>query len=100
MPRWVDHLRTYSAGLQHGAVAAFMLAAMLATWAVQVLAGRHAAHAVLLSAILSASLPLAIELVRQLWKRNFSVDLLASLSVASAVAFGQYWVAAIVILML
>jgi len=77
-----------------------MLAAMLATWTAQPLAGRRTAQTVLLVAILIASLPLLVELVRQLWKRNFSVDVLASLSIASAVAFRQYWVAAVVILML
>ncbi len=55
---------------------------------------------VLLIAIAGASAPLLISLARQVVKGNFSVDLLALLSIVTSLILGQYWVAAIVVLML
>ncbi|HET9790194.1 MAG TPA: HAD-IC family P-type ATPase, partial [Candidatus Angelobacter sp.] len=55
---------------------------------------------ILLVAIFGASLPLLITLVQQVAKGNFSVDILALLSIGTALVLGQYWVAAIVVLML
>jgi heavy metal translocating P-type ATPase len=55
---------------------------------------------VLLIAIAGASIPLLISLVQQVLKGNFSVDLLALLSIVTSLILGQYWVAAIVVLML
>jgi heavy metal translocating P-type ATPase len=55
---------------------------------------------ILLVAIFGASLPLLISLVQQVVKGNFSVDILALLSIGTALVLGQYWVAAIVVLML
>lgn len=55
---------------------------------------------VLLITITVASIPLCIELLVQLARKNFGVDVLAFLSILSAVLLHQYWVAAIVILML
>jgi heavy metal translocating P-type ATPase len=55
---------------------------------------------VLCVAIAGASLPLMISLVQQVLKKNFSVDILALLSIVTALILGQYWVAAIVVLML
>jgi hypothetical protein len=55
---------------------------------------------VLLVAIAAASLPLLISLVQRVLKGQFSVDLLAFLSIVTSLILGQYWVAAIVVLML
>lgn len=60
----------------------------------------RSASLVLLSAIIIACIPLAFELEEQIRKRNFSVDFLAFLSIVTAIALRQYWVAAIVVLML
>jgi heavy metal translocating P-type ATPase len=51
-------------------------------------------------AIGGASMPLLISLVQQVFKGNFSVDILAVLSILTSLILGQYWVAAIVVLML
>ncbi len=55
---------------------------------------------VLLVAIAGASMPLLISLVQQVLGGKFSVDLLAFLSIVTSLILGQYWVAAIVVLML
>ena len=55
---------------------------------------------VLLSGILICAAPLFYDLLREILHGNFSVDLLALLSVVTALIMRQYWVAAIVILML
>jgi heavy metal translocating P-type ATPase len=54
----------------------------------------------LLAGILVCGLPLFYDLMRQILRGNFSVDLLALLSVVTSLLMHQYWVAAIVILML
>ena len=41
-------------------------------------------------AIAGASLPLMISLVQQVIKKNFSVDILALLSIVTALILGQY----------
>ena len=51
-------------------------------------------------AIAGASIPLLISLTQQVLKGNFSVDILALLSIVTSIILGQYWVAAIVVLML
>lgn len=51
-------------------------------------------------AIAGASVPLLISLIQQVFKGNFSVDILALLSIVTSLVLGQYWVAAIVVLML
>lgn len=85
----------------HAAVAVLILAAMCTAWCVLGLAhNRGVANAVLLVAIALASAPLLLELAGQVSKGNFSVDVLAAISICSAVAFRENWVAAIVILML
>jgi hypothetical protein len=68
-----------------------MLTAMLPSWAVQMLGGYDAAHQILLVASVAASVPMLVELAEQFWKLNFSVDLLAALSIASALAGGLFW---------
>ncbi len=55
---------------------------------------------VLSAAIAGASIPLLISLIQQVLKGNFSVDILALLSIVTSIILGQYWVAAIVVLML
>jgi heavy metal translocating P-type ATPase len=97
---WTKMRRLFSPP-PHGVVALFIAAGMLAAWSGPYLfLDPRSRNVLLLASIVVASLPLCADLVGQLSQRNFSVDLLAFLSVASAVLLHQYWVAAIVILML
>jgi len=83
------------------AIAGWMIAGMLLAWTVRsIFHDRQQSDGILLIAIVVASLPLLAELIAEIAKRNFSVDVLAALSIGSAIAFDEYWVAAIVILML
>ncbi|HET9101607.1 MAG TPA: heavy metal translocating P-type ATPase [Acidobacteriaceae bacterium] len=78
-----------------------ILAGMCAAWSLLWFAHSHEmANTVLLIAIALTSAPILLELAGQLLQANFSVDVLAAISICSAVAFREYWVAAIVILML
>ena len=61
---------------------------------------QHTLNVILVCAIASASIPLLISLVMQMFEGNFSVDILAALSIVTSMVLGQYWVAAIVVLML
>ncbi|HWB32075.1 MAG TPA: heavy metal translocating P-type ATPase [Acidobacteriaceae bacterium] len=83
------------------AISAVIAAGMLASGAVRLVWGAIplASH-ILLGAVAIAAIPICIDLVREILKGNFSVDLLAVLSIGTAVVLHQYWVAAIVILML
>ncbi len=54
----------------------------------------------LLIGIVGSSLPILYELAREMMRGNFSVDLLAAISIVTAAVLHEYWVAAIVILML
>src|SRR6516225_9204484 len=63
-------------------------------------APKQITQAGLLIAVIIASVPMCIEMIRQIRRRNFSVDVLAVASITSALAFREYWVAAIVVLML
>ena len=95
MMAWLDR------PVVHIATASFIAAGMLAAMAVKLL--RHDPHVVtivLLVAIAGASSPLLLSLVEQVLKGNFSVDILALLSIGTSLVLGQYWVAAIVVLML
>ena len=74
-----------------------MLAALGVRLVVQ---DKHTVNVVLWVAIAGASMPLLISLVQQLSKVNFSVDILALLSIVTSLILGQYLVAAIVVLML
>ena len=56
--------------------------------------------AILLGGVLVCGVPLFYGLVREIARGNFSVDLLALISVITSLLLHQYWVAAIVILML
>ncbi len=61
---------------------------------------KQAVNGILLTAIAISALPLLIETAREVLKLNFSVDILALLSIVTALLLREYWVAAIVILML
>lgn len=74
---------------------------MLAALSIKLLLhNQHMVSIVLAVAIAGASIPLLFSLTRQVLKVNFSVDILALLSVVTSIILGQYWVAAIVVLML
>jgi heavy metal translocating P-type ATPase len=74
-----------------------MAAALLGRY---LFAGNLSPELILLIAICATAVPLFIELIQEVLKGNFSVDILALLSIGTALALRQYWVAAIVILML
>jgi heavy metal translocating P-type ATPase len=85
----------------HLVLSIFIACGMLFSGVVQF--GLHrgdTANLILLIAIAVSSIPLCLELFGEILKRNFSVDTLAVLSIATALILRQYWVAAIVILML
>ncbi len=93
--------RWLSSPVAHIATAVFIAAGMLGALGVKlVFHNHHVLNVVLLAAIAGASIPLAISLVQQVFKGNFSVDILALLSIVTSLILGQYWVAAIVVLML
>lgn len=95
MMAWLDSPVT------HIATASFIAVGMMAAMAVKLmLHDPHVENLVLLVAIAGASLPLLLSLVEQVLKGNFSVDILALLSIVTSLVLGQYWVAAIVVLML
>lgn len=100
MKSWTERLRIVSPNWRHGAIALWTLVGMAVAWRSGTVAGSALAQRILLLFLLVACVPLLVDLTRQLWKLKFNVDLLAALSIASAIAFRQYWVAAVVILML
>ena len=54
----------------------------------------------LFAALLIGGIPMTWELVKKLWKREFGSDLLAGVSIITAIVLREYLVAAIVVLML
>ncbi len=85
----------------HIAAAAFIAAGMLGAMGLRVLVHNpQILNVVLLTAIAGASIPLVISLIQQVLRRNFSVDILAFMSIITSLVLGQYWVAALVVLML
>lgn len=85
----------------HISTAIFIATGMLGALCVFMLIhDQHTTNIVLLIAIAGASVPLMISLARQLLGGKFSVDLLAFLSIVTSLILKQYWVAAIVVLML
>jgi heavy metal translocating P-type ATPase len=87
--------------VSHWIIATVMTSGMLAAASIRfLLRGDPLADLILLCAVIAAALPLVLELSQQILKGNFSVDLLALLSIGTAIALRQYWVGAIVILML
>ncbi len=100
MPLW-NKIRFFLGTASHWIVASWMLAGMgAAASELYVFHNSHTAGWLLLSALVIACIPLSFELANQIAKRNFSVDILAFLSIITAMALRQYWVAAIVVLML
>lgn len=82
------------------ALPAFVLAGMIAAWGLPHLFSSFALrNNILLTTIAVAVLPICLELVSQLKNKSFGIDILAFISIASAVWLRHYWVAAIVILM-
>ncbi len=57
-------------------------------------------RAPLLAAMVLGGIPLLVELLRKLWKREFSSDLLAGISIVTAVLLHEYLAGTLVILML
>ncbi|MEG9432869.1 heavy metal translocating P-type ATPase [Terriglobus sp. ADX1] len=93
--KWLD------SPVAHIATASFIAAGMIAALIAKLLLqNSQILNLVLLVAIAGAGIPLLISLVQQVFKGNFSVDLLALLSIVTSLVVGQYWVAAIVVLML
>lgn len=78
-------------------IAVGMIAALALKW---LLNDPHIENVVLLVGVAGASIPLLISLGSQVLKGNFSVDILAVMSIVTALILGQYWVAAFVVLML
>ena len=83
-------------------IAAFTLLAILLH-----LALRYALHCrplhsnlPLFAALLIGGIPMVWALVKKLWCREFGSDLLAGISIVTAIVLGEYLVAAIVVLML
>src|SRR6185437_15794679 len=94
----IEWLRAHPGTTSHASVAIFMAGGMLAAWSAPFLFADPGSRSTLLFvSVIIASLPLSVELLIQVTKGNFGVDLLAFLSIAVAVYLHQYWVAAIVI---
>jgi heavy metal translocating P-type ATPase len=101
MVRMFDKIRGHFGWSSHGLVAVFMLGSMLAAWSAPIaFPSASSRSTVLLVSVIIGSLPLCVEIIIQLVRGNFGVDILAFLSIVSGVLLHQYWVAAIVILML
>ena len=97
----LDKLRRQFGLFSPGLVAVFMLGSMLAAWSAPIAFPNASSRStILLVSVIIASLPLCIELLIQLACGNFGVDILAFLSIVSGILLHQYWVAAIVVLML
>jgi len=95
LTKWLD------SPAAHIATASFIASGMLLALGIKLLShNQHMVNIVLGVAIAGASIPLLISLVQQVIKGNFSVDILALLSIVTSIVLGQYWVAAIVVLML
>jgi heavy metal translocating P-type ATPase len=93
--KWINSPAT------HISTAIFIATGMLGAAGVMLrMHDQHVINIVLLVAIAGASMPLLISLVLQVFGGKFSVDLLAFLSIVTSLILGQYWVAAIVVLML
>ena len=83
-------------------IAGFTLVAILLHLALRYWAGTPSriVHIPLYLALLMGGAPLVLDLGRKLIKREFGSDLLAGISILTAVVLGQYLVATIVVLML
>jgi heavy metal translocating P-type ATPase len=93
--------RWFAGPMVHGIVSIIISVGMLtALGALLIFHHMQAVNVILLVAIAVSALPLLIETTREVLRLNFSVDILAVLSIFTAMQLRQYWVAAIVILML
>jgi heavy metal translocating P-type ATPase len=83
-------------------IAVLSILAILSHLGLRYLAGLHTQAALLplYLALFYGGLPLVIELTRKLLKRDFGSDLLAGISILTAVLLSQFLVATIVVLML
>jgi heavy metal translocating P-type ATPase len=94
-PRWID------GSIAHKTTSIIIsLGILTALCALLLFHDKGAANIILLAAIAVTLLPLLIETIREVVRLNFSVDILAVVSIVTALLLRQYWVAAIVILML
>ncbi len=85
----------------HIATATIIIAGMLTAFGQYFIPGlQSVVHAVLWVSIVITCVPLTLSLAVQIFKGNFGVDLLAMMSIVTALIQGQLWVAAIVVLML
>lgn len=85
----------------HIATASFIASGMLLALGIKLLLHNQQMVSIGLGvAIAGASIPLLISITQKVLKGNFSVDILALLSIVTSIILGQYWVAAIVVLML
>lgn len=81
-------------------VPGFVLAGMIAAWSLPHLFSNFGLrNNILIATIVAASLPICLGLFSQLKNRSFGIDILAFISIVSAVWLKHYWVAAIVIVM-
>ena len=95
------YTRWFQASVVHRTICVIISAGMLtALSALLIFHNKQAPGPVLLVAVAICSLPILIETSLEVLKLNFSVDILAVLSIVTALLLHQYWVAAIVILML
>ncbi len=93
--RWWERIGSHTAILIFTTAA--MAAALIAKFALH---NSTATDRLLLAGILGSSIPILLGLIREVLRGNFSVDLLAALSIVTSIILHEYWVAAIVILML
>jgi heavy metal translocating P-type ATPase len=95
------YTRWFQASVVHRTICIVISAGMLAALSALLLFHqKQAADSILLVAIAISAFPILIETSREVLRLNFSVDILADLSILTALLLHQYWVAAIVILML
>ena len=95
MTKWLD------APAAHIATASFIASGMMVALGIKLFLHNQQVVSIILGvAIAGASIPLLVSLAQQVLRANFSVDILALLSILTAIILGQYWVAAIVVLML
>ncbi len=95
------HVRWFNDSFAHKTVSIVISVGMLgALSALLLFHHRQTVDIILLAAISVSAIPLSIETLREVLKMNFSVDILAVISILTALLLHQYWVAAIVILML
>ncbi len=84
----------------HMGTAALVGAALLSALIMRLMMGlEHSVDLILVVTILLSSVPLLVEFIGEMLKRNFTVDILAALSIITALVLREYWAAVIIILM-